>query len=181
MGRAKLRDRHTKFAASTRFEESEAFFKGKTGEELVELAWGEFEKKGYRTVHRPRSKTHTTTLAFTLYLGHGFDDKDPIEQAALLWHENVHANQWRDLGLIFAARYLNAKWRWAYEIQGYRQQYRIYRAFELSDAKVSKMILRLPGHFQGDLYKMGRLKTSQLNTETIKAMEKGLDNFKVKT
>jgi hypothetical protein len=180
MGRAKLRGKHTKFAASTRFEESESFFQGKTGEELVELAWGEFKKKGYKIVHRPRSKTYTTTGLFRLYLGHGYDDKDPIEQAALLWHEHVHAEQWRRLGLVFAARYLNAKWRWAYEVQGYRQQYRIYRAFGLSDSKVSKMILRLPGHFQGDLYKMGRLKTSQLKTETIKAMENGLEDFRVK-
>lgn len=181
MGRAKLRSRHIKFAASTRFEESEAFFADKTPEELVELAWAKFKKMRYTIVERPRTKTHTTTGLFRLYIGYGFEDKDPIEQAALLWHENVHAEQWRKLFVIFAARYLNAKWRWAYEIQGYRQQYRIYRAFGLSDEKVSKMILKLPGQFQGDLYKMGRLKTSQLKAETIKAMEKGLDNFKVKT
>jgi len=180
MGRSKLEEKHIRLARSVRFEHTEQFFKGKSAEELADIALDQFKERRYRIVERPREKKWTTTMVFTLYLGHGFINKDPIDRAAILWHEYVHASQWRTLGLKFGAQYLNAKWRWAFEIQGYRQQYRVYRALGMSDEKVSKLISTLPGRFQGDLYRMGRLDRSQLTKETIKAMEAGIDDFKYK-
>jgi hypothetical protein len=180
MGRSKLKDKHIRLARSVRFEHTEQFFKGKSAEELVDLAMEQFKERRYRIVERPRGKEWTTTMMFSLYLGHDFINKDPADRAAILWHEYVHASQWRALSLTFGANYLNAKWRWAYEVQGYRQQYRVYRALGMSDARVSKLIATLPGRFQGDLYKMGRLERVQLTKETIAAMEAGLEDFKYK-
>ena len=180
MGRAKLKDKHVNFARSVRFEEPAHFFQDKTAEQLIEDALDQFKAKGYRIVERPRTKEWTTTMMFTLYLGHGFLNKDPIDKAAILWHEHVHAYQWHVLGLQFGAQYLNAKWRWAFEVQGYRQQYRVYRSFGMSDERVSGLIYTLPGRFQGNLYRMGRLDRVQLTKETVKAMEVGLDDFKCK-
>ena len=170
---AKLKKKHLKAAKNRRFEQDESFFEGKTAEELIVLAWKEIERHDYRVVHRHRSKT-SMTLAFTLYLGDGFEKKSPIDQAALLWHEIVHMKQWRRLKAAFAVGYISAKWRWVWETHGYRQQFRVYLSQGVSEKRIRRMISELPSRYRGKIYKMKRLNKKQLCRETTKVMTHGL-------
>lgn len=67
----------------------------------------------------------TTQLPWCTLEESDWDEKKPPEQAATLWHELVHVYQARGLGALkFMARYADPFWRWAYEMQAYRQTVR---------------------------------------------------------
>lgn len=171
---AKLRSRHLKEAKSRRFEDHEDFFRGKSKDEIIDDAWKAVKRYNYRVVYRSRKKT-SVTMAFTLYLGKGFEQKGRTDKAGLLWHEIVHMRQWRKLTGIFALRYaFDARYRWAYEIQGYRQQFRVWRALGVSRKIIYRNIAHLQSSFRGPTYRMTRINSSQMKRETKKAIVNGL-------
>ncbi len=170
---ARLRSRHLKVAKSRRFEDHEDFFRGKSKDEIIDAAWDTIKRYNYKVVYRSRKKS-SMTLAFRLYLGAGFEQRGRTDKAGLLWHEIVHMRQWRRLGPLFALRYLDARYRWAYEIQGYRQQFRVWRAIGVSRKTIYRNIAHLQSSFRGKTYRMTRINSSQMKRETKKAIVNGL-------
>lgn len=170
----KLKSEHIKLANSTRFEVSESDLPdkiGKTPDEAIKRAWKRIEKLGYTVVRKKRGN-FTTTLHNYLFLDDHYDKMGPIDRASLLWHELVHADQWRKWGrLRFAYRYSRPQWRWAIETSAYRHQYRIWLYFGIPEQKVIRSIKKLPSNFAKG-YKMHRIDRKQLDKETFKAMEK---------
>lgn len=175
--RNKLQSRQVKFAKSVKYEKSADFFEGKTAEQLVDSGFAEIERMGYRIWHRKLIKP-TTTMPVTLFLGKGFRDYGPIDQAAVLWHEIVHALQWRDPKNIFALRYLNRRWQWAFETQGYRQQCRVYRAL-MGDKSARRFAHGVPGRMMQKPYTMRRLDAKHVRLHTLRAFEVGLPGLKL--
>ena len=84
--RSKLKAKQLNFVASTECERPASFFEGKTAEQLIQEAYEEIDRLGYHIVRRKLIKP-TTTMLITIFLGEGFDDYHPIQQAAVLWHE----------------------------------------------------------------------------------------------
>lgn len=72
----------------------------------------------------------STTYYATIRLGTNFEGKDAKNQAITLGHELLHARQWRGFGRSkFRTRYMFwPRWRWAIEMQAYRESIRIMLA-----------------------------------------------------
>lgn len=112
--RNRVKAKHLHFAASTEYEKPASFFEGKTAEQLIDSGFAEIDRLGYHVIQRKLIKP-TTTMRITLFLGEGFPDYSPSSKAAIIWHELVHAFQWRDPQNIFPLRYINRRWQWAFE------------------------------------------------------------------
>lgn len=175
--RTKLLSHHVKFAKKVGYERSADFFEGKTAEQLVELGFAEIKSMGYNIWYRKLIKP-TTTMPITLYLGANFRDYGPIDQAAVLWHEIVHALQWRDPKNVFPLRYINRRWQWAFETQGYRQQCRVYRAL-MGDKKAKEFARGVPERMMKKPYTMRRLDAANVRAHTLRAFEIGLPGLKL--
>lgn len=175
--RSKLRSKHINFGRSTNYEEDEAFFEGKSAQQLIDLAFNEIDELGYNVVQRNHISP-TTTMAITLWLGEGFPTYHEKFQAAVLWHEIVHARQWRDPKNAFPLRYINRRWQWAFEVQGYRQQIRVTRALS-GDKSAKKMAYKIPGIMQKKPYTMRRLDSKTMRRETLRAFELGLPGLRL--
>lgn len=176
--RRKLKARHIRFAASTKYEKPKSFFEGKSAEQIIEEGFKEIERLGYRVVYRKRGSSSITGI-FTLYLGKNFKNYHPIFKAAILWHEIVHANQWRDLNYLFAMRYPWRRWQWALETQGYRQQVRVIWVLA-GDDRALKEARRIPGSMQKKPYTMRRLDSKHIRRETLKAFRRGLPGLVIR-
>lgn len=175
--RSKLRDEHIKFGRSTKYEEDEKFFHGKSAEKVLSEAYAEIDRMNYKVVHRDRM-SFTTTMGITIFLSVNFNEFDKEDQAAILWHEIVHAKQWHDSSNVFPLRYLNRRWQWAFEVQGYRQQIRVVR--ELRGEKNAKALAyKIPAIMQKKPYTMRRLDANSVRLETLKAFEIGLPGLKL--
>lgn len=105
----------------------------RTPEQVIEYAQKRLANMGY-TIKRKRgpkgwkSRRMTTTLRRTIWLGVGWDGKLARDKAATLMHELVHAEQWW-IHQGFLARYIaSPRFRWAMEVQAYRESVRTYRA-----------------------------------------------------
>lgn len=68
----------------------------------------------------------TTTYFKEIRLGSGWPNYNEYQKANTLVHEAVHARQWRSYGRFrFGTWYLRRpRWRWAIEMQGYRESMR---------------------------------------------------------
>lgn len=175
--RSKLRDEHIKFGRSTKYEKDSSFFDGKNSDTIIAEAMSEIDRLGYRIVHRDHM-SFTTTMGVTIFLSANFEKFDKEDRAAILWHELVHARQWHDSSNLFPLRYLNRRWQWAFEVQGYRQQVRVIR--ELRGDKYAKALAyKIPSIMQRKPYTMRRLDASHLRAETLKAFEIGLPGLKL--
>ena len=175
--RNRVKSKHIRFAHSLKYEKDAEFFEGKTAEQLVDSGFAEIESLGYHIVQRKLIKP-TTTMAIILYLGKGFADRSPSSKASTIWHELVHAYQWRDVRNIFPLRYLNRRWQWAFETQGYRQQCRVIRALH-GDKAARKFAFHVPGRMQKKPYTMRRLDAAHVRRETLRAFEVGLPGLEL--
>ncbi len=175
--RNKLKKRHIKLARSTRYEQDESFFRGKSPEELVELAFAKARKMGYRIVERHRG-TSSITGPFTLYIGKNFKTYHPIYQAAVAWHEDTHVEQWADPRSLFLLRYPIRRFQWAFETHGYRQQVRVVRALA-GDDEARKMAYGIPNIMQKRPYTMRRLDRRHVRLHTLRAFEIGIPGLKL--
>lgn len=72
----------------------------------------------------------TTTLPGQIFLSAKFSALPIQYQAATLWHEIVHVNQWERMGKdVFIQHYAYSEGRWALEVPAYRQSLRLVRKF----------------------------------------------------
>jgi len=167
-----LRSRHLKLAKSKRDEKSLAFFKEHTLEELEDLAWDEIKRNKYRVVYRDQDQGGMVLLA-TVYLNKNFKDRALIDRVALLWHEIRHCRQWRR-GLM--ARYIDDRWRWALEVQAYRQGYKVYLAHGVSRKRIQQLVDRLPKKFDSKLYLIDTVPMRDLQLKTSECIMEHLDD-----
>lgn len=175
--RTRVRTQHIRFAHCTEYEKDEDFFEGKSAKQLIDEGFAEIDSLGYNVVQRKLIKP-TTTMRITLFLGKGFPEYSDEFKAAILWHELVHAYQWRDPKNIFPLRYINRRWQWAFETQGYRQQVRVVRALK-GDRSAKKLAYRVPVIMQKKPYTMRRLDAKHVRKETLRAFEVGLPGLKL--
>ncbi len=175
--RNRVKAKHLRFVQSTEYERPASFFEGKTAEQLVDSGFAEIDRLGYCIIQRKLIKP-TTTMRITLFLGKGFPDYSPGAKAAILWHEIVHALQWRDPSNVFPLRYITRRWQWAFETQGYRQQCRVIRALH-GDKAARRFAYRVPVRMQKKPYTMSRLDGNHVRTETLRAFEYGLPGLKL--
>lgn len=175
--RNKLLDKHIKLARSTKYEDSESFFDGKSADQLIEEAYKTIRSYRYRVVRSKLIKP-TVTMPITIYLGKDFSKYSKPTQAAILWHEIVHARQWRDSKAIFPLRYPLRKWQWSFETHGYRQQCRVIRAL-YGDDRARDCALAVPSGMMKRPYTMRRLDAKQVRLETLRAFECGLPGLKL--
>lgn len=170
--RNRLKTKQIKFSLRLDYERPASFFEGKTAEKLVEEGFAEIDRMGYRVVQRQVLKP-TTTMAITLWLGKNFPTYHIVDQAATIWHELVHGEQWRDPAAVFPLRYPLRRWQWAFETQAYRQQCRVIRAL-LGDDAAKKFAYWVPGRLQEKPYTMRRLDAADVRKHTLRAIESGL-------
>lgn len=167
-----LRGRHLNLAKSKRDEKSLAFFKKHTLEELEELAWDEIKRNKYRVIYREQDQGGMVLLA-TVYLNENFKDRALIDRVALLWHEIRHCRQWRR-GLM--ARYIDDRWRWALEVQAYRQGYKVYLAHGVSKNRILQLVDRLPGKFESNRYRIDTVPMRDLQLKTRECIMEHLED-----
>lgn len=140
--------------------------------------------RGYRLVGKPsiarpewlrRWNRYTTTLPGVdhhhfetpelILLGEGFDRKPVERQAATLRHELVHVRQAEQMGaVLFGLRYSWAGWRWALEVQAYREDVRTMRAFGVSRGGVRIWCSQRARSISA-IYRLGHLKAVERETE----------------
>lgn len=99
----------------------------------------------------------STTLPGVIWLAADWDEKPLAEQSWLLWHEIVHAKQWRRLGLKrFLMLYAVPEGRWALEVAAYRFSFLLQLHHgedpELVRDRVQEKARRLHGEYRlGDM------------------------------
>lgn len=107
--------------------------KSRRPEHVAEHARQQLRQLGY-TLRRKRgpsgwkTKRMSTTLRRVVWLGVNFDERAPIDQAALLMHELCHARQMRVYSRFLARYIADSRFRWAMEAQAYRESVRAMRS-----------------------------------------------------
>ncbi len=145
------------------------------------LALGESYRKRYKlkvVYKRGTGKwgRTSTTMFRKLWLSKNFEDQHIADRAHEFMHELVHARQWRSVGRVrFAIRYLNAQWRWAYEVEARREAIRVMAHI---GAKKRIILDYIERQARGGLkkgYSLGRLDQKQVETETRRILLDQLD------
>lgn len=106
-------------------------------DDMLEYAMTQLKLKGIRLRVRRRGLPFkldeaATTWRKTIALPWNWKTMSSRRKAAILAHELVHVEQRRRYSRSFLAKYLNPRWRWAMEVQAYRQQLRTYIAMGAS-------------------------------------------------
>jgi len=108
--------------------------------QLFDYAMSKVNEAGVKLVHKtplnPKSRlaSFTTTYFREIRLGVNYNDRPTASKASLLMHELVHVRQWREYGPVnFATNYvLVPGFRWAVEVQAYRESIRAQRTMRTS-------------------------------------------------
>lgn len=112
----------------------------KDPQEALDLAKQKIGERGIEILQKGEGDpTHmfTTTLPGQIYLAYGFDESDAWLQAATLWHELVHVNQWERMGEdSFVEHYAFPDGRLALETPAYRQTFMVLRHFGAQEEKL---------------------------------------------
>jgi len=134
MGLIKLRDSDVELASWTRFHDEDLENFGRDAAAMLADAEKWARDNGY--VIKPKTSFFgsrfskmTTTYYKEIRVGDGWEDYSIPRKASVLRHEIVHAKQWRHFGRAsFGANYIfSARFRWAMEVQAYRESVRAYR------------------------------------------------------
>jgi hypothetical protein len=106
---------------------------------------------GLAVVNKPDLGTSLSRMSTTYYrelrLGTGYADKTDAWKAVTMAHEILHARQWRHWGpATFRTRYMFwTRWRWAIEVQAYRESVRCLVALGVRPSTLDEYIASRPG------------------------------------
>ena len=175
--RTRVKKKHIIAARSTKYEMPASFYEGKSAKDIYEEGMEEIRRMGYRVVQRRIIKP-TTTMPITLYLGKNFPGYPMPVKAAIVRHELVHADQWRDPQAVFPLRYPARRWQWVFETQGYREQCRVIRALA-GDKAARKFAYWVASRLRKKPYTMRRLDARHVRLITLRAFEQGLPGLKL--
>jgi hypothetical protein len=134
VGLIKLREEDVTLASSTAFLDKDLADFGKNSGAMLEdcFAWAKdngFAIKQKSSHFGGRLSKMSTTYYKEIRVGARWTEFSVPKRAAVLKHEIVHARQWRHYGQgSFATKYIfSARFRWAVEVQAYRESIRVYR------------------------------------------------------
>lgn len=113
----------------------------------------------------------TTQLPWCTLYGKDWAKRSVFSKAITLWHELVHARQWR---AGHFARYFWAPWRWALEVQAYRGEIRARKAMGQGRATLLKRVDRVVGRLR-KIYWLQRLSRGQLEREARRILLAEID------
>lgn len=113
----------------------------------------------------------STTYYGSIRLGSKYDSLSDEWKSVLLAHELVHARQWRHFGRrTFRTRYLFwTRWRWAIEVQAYRESVRMLIALGASKGLIESYIDARTKSLLSN-YTLSSLNLKNVRTATVKLL-----------
>lgn len=177
----RLRSSDIRRADSTRaFDKVMKLLEGATtADEIIERCRREAKRLGLRIVTKSSTSLQwskfTTTFYKEIRLGSEFHKKAKWQQAATWAHEMVHVYQWRLEGRArFGSRYVfRTRYRWAYEVEGYRMSVHIRERLKVPRAWTRAYIFDRPNVLRKS-YALHTIRRNDLTKHTIEILGKAL-------
>lgn len=152
--------------------------------ELAERAMEEIRHRGFRFCYkklRARSDSHrivrdwsgsTTVLGRRVLLARGFRVTQASQQAITLWHEIVHCEQVRSMGIRFYFRYLRPSWRATLEAEARVNEIVAWQKVHdatLTEGHLREMVVSMYG-----FYRLRRLDRDHFVDDVVGAIRRAL-------
>jgi hypothetical protein len=177
MGLIMLRDDDIELASWTRFHDEDLEKFGRNAAAMLADAEKWARDAGY--VIKPKTSFFgsrfskmTTTYYKEIRVGDGWAGYTPPKKASILKHEIVHAKQWRHYGRgTFGARYIfSARFRWAMEVQAYRESVRAYRTLGAKESWLRTYATKDVPDILWQNYMLGVLRKGDVYEHTAKIL-----------
>lgn len=177
MGLIKLRDQDVDLAMSRQFLDQDIADFGKNAGAMLQDAfdWAKansFSIKKKASHFGSRLSKMSTTYYKEIRVGSLWEEFIVPKRAAVLKHEIVHAKQWRHYGRAsFGSKYIfSARFRWAMEVQAYRESTRVYRTLGAVEKWLREYVNdAVPNSLWGS-YALGTLRKDDVYEQTRKIL-----------
>jgi hypothetical protein len=180
MGLLKLRDDDVKLGSTAIFLDRDLADFGRDSDRMLKDAFTWAKEHGY--VIRQKSSLFgrlskmSTTYYKEIRVGSRWETFTVAKKAAVLKHEIVHAKQWHHFGqATFGTKYIfSARFRWAMEVQAYRESTRAYRTLGATEPWLREYVTDVvPASLWGS-YGLRTLRKDDVFYETRKILMKEL-------
>lgn len=177
MGLVRLRDSDVDLASWTRFHDADIDRHGRDAVAMLKDAEKWAHDHGYVIKQKTsffgsRFSKMTTTYYKEIRVGDGWEGYSVPKKASILKHEIVHAQQWRNFGRAeFGSRYVfSARFRWAMEVQAYRESVRAYRTLGATEKWLRNYATREVPDVLWQNYMLGLLRKGDIYEHTARIL-----------
>jgi hypothetical protein len=182
MGLIRIKSSYRKIAGSTRHHDPKTPTFHRNSAAMLAHGYSWAKDNGYRIRKKTsflgsRFSKMTTTYYKEIRVGYQWDSYSRVSKAMIMMHEIVHARQWRYYGRgTFATKYVfNTQFRWAMEVQAYRESLIALKALGATRSYLEKYAKSIVPGILWKNYMLRSLRKSDVYKYTAQILLRELD------